>query len=188
MKEVTISPKTAFRIIQWLSQDNDSDARALVNLLSREALGDIKAEEQHYPLRKDVDNLKKIWNALGMSLSGNPTIERIITTIEHDKNTANDRNKNLSERFELLEILRSQLSVQQWGQMPGALANLKQRLVDDTQARDTLYRIASALQLEEDLTFDGIFDEVLRIYREGNAAMSSASIAVNRIYEMERDI
>lgn len=90
--------------------------------------------------------------------------------------------------LDLLEALRSQLSVSQWDQMPSALANLKQRLANSTQAHDTLYRIASAMQLEGDLTFDGIFDEVLRIYREGNAGMSTVSIAANRIAEMERDL
>lgn len=80
MKEVTISPKTAFRLIQWLSQDNDADARALVNLLSREALGDIKAEESA-PVRTTSDGvLRAFMKASGFTDNdGVPTMLNVLT-------------------------------------------------------------------------------------------------------------
>lgn len=112
MREVTISPKTAFRLIQWLSQDNDADARALVNLLSREALGDIKAEEK-LGTHDHTDGItrQKIANALGMDWGAATTTDAIVKFIMDNctrgaMQTIKELRRDLQKEEEVSKYLR----------------------------------------------------------------------------------
>lgn len=130
MKEVTISLKTTFRLMKELSGLPSTDERiGLVNLLSREALGDIKAEEKCLPgmteeQQLDAQTRQRIANALGMPWGTNVRTDDIVKFI-------NDHlTKGAMENIRLLEALCRQLNVTHADQLSGALANLKQNHVE----------------------------------------------------------
>lgn len=87
MREVTISLKTTFRLMKELSGLPSTDERiGLVNLLSREALGDIKAEEKCLPGLTEEQQLEsqtrqRIANALGMTWGSSMRVDDIVKFI-----------------------------------------------------------------------------------------------------------
>src|SRR6478736_3856564 len=125
MREVTISVKTTFRLMKELSGLPTTDERVgLVNLLSREALGDIKAEERlpgkAVQQTLDAATRQRIANALGMPWMSSITTEDIVKFINANLT------KGAAENIRLLEALRAQLCVSAPDQLSGAVANLKQ--------------------------------------------------------------
>lgn len=156
MREVTISPKTAFRIIQTLSLSDIGEARALIALISREALGDIKAEEKGIsPVEQGYD---AIWAAFGMIHAGRPTLQGILSVIENDKKRDAERHKNLEERFNLLESIKDAVGASKWTEI---LPTLRE-FTETTDARDAVYK-RQITDLKHDATLD---EEALKYLRQ----------------------
>lgn len=164
-------------VLQVIHHINNLDmAKHLAQKLQQAINAPVPEEPKH-------KGYQLIWEALGMQLSGNPTIDKILTTIEHNKDTAKQRNDNLSERFNLLEALRAQLAVQNWDQMSGAVADLKKRaaVTHDHTDQITRQKIANALGMQWMADFST--DDILAFIKANCTTGASQAIK-----ELRRDL